>query len=133
MADLLLVTGQLVRRLRSLPNTHELPWLQVAILGRLERDGPMTTADLARAEAVKPQSMGAVLAVMEKNGFVERQPHPSDGRQVLLSITEEGRNIRQKVRLVRTEWLMDAMTKFTSEEQNTLAAAVELLRRLGDS
>jgi DNA-binding MarR family transcriptional regulator len=133
VTDLLLTIGQLTRRLRALPNSHELPWSQVAIMGRLEREGPMTTADLARAEVVKPQSMGGTLAAMEEEGFVERQPHPTDGRQVLFALTRAGMEIRKNVRASRHDWLMDAVERFTPVERKTFVASVELIRRLGAS
>src|ERR1700757_4484834 len=71
---LLTVTGKLTRRLRAISNARELTWSQVAIMARLERTGPMTPADLARAEAVKPQSMSGTLENMEAEGLVERKP-----------------------------------------------------------
>jgi DNA-binding MarR family transcriptional regulator len=133
VTDLLLVIGQLLRRLRAVTNTRELTWSQVAIMARLEEAGPMTTADLARAEAVKPPSMGATLATMEQEGLVERRPHPSDGRQILFALTAEGLETRRKVRLAKHEWLMTAVARFTPAEQKTLMSAVDLIRRLGDS
>ena len=54
----------------------------------------MTTAELARAEMVKPQSMGTLLAELEQEGLVQRQPHPTDGRQILFSLTDAGRGRR---------------------------------------
>jgi hypothetical protein len=62
VAELSLAIGQLLRRLRAESNPDELTWSQTVALARLEKAGPMTTADLARAESVKPQSMGATLA-----------------------------------------------------------------------
>ena len=59
-------------------------------MGRLDTHGPMTTAELARAEMVKPQSMGTLLAELEQDGLVRRQPHPTDGRQILFSLTDAG-------------------------------------------
>ena len=103
VTELLSVTGQLTRRLRAVSNTRELTWSQVAIMARLEEAGPLTTADLARAESVKPQSMGGTLAAMEAEGLVERQPHPTDGRQILYALTDEGREARKKVSLARSE------------------------------
>lgn len=93
----------------------------------------MTTADLARAEAVKPQSMGTTLSTMEVEGLIARQPHPSDGRQVLFALTEEGRETRRQVRLAKQEWLSTAFSQFTPSEQKTLLAAIELIRRLSNS
>ena len=132
VAELLSVTGQLTRRLRAVSNTRQLTWSQVSIMARLEEAGPMTTADLARAEAVKPQSMGATLAMMEAEGLVERQPHPTDGRQVLYALTDEGQEARRKVRVAKRDWLLGAVEQLSPAEQKTLVAAVEIIRRLGE-
>ena len=132
VAELLSVTGQLTRRLRAVSNTRQLTWSQVSIMARLEEAGPMTTADLARAEAVKPQSMGATLGLMEAEGLVERQPHPTDGRQVLCALTDEGQEARRKVRVAKRDWLLGAVEQLSPAEQKTLVAAVEIIRRLGE-
>ena len=131
VTELLSVTGQLTRRLRAVSNTRELTWSQVAIMARLEEAGPMTTADLARAESVKPQSMGGTLAAMEEEGLVERQPHPTDGRQILYALTDEGREARTKVSLAKREWLLAAIAQLSRAEQKTLLAAVDIIRRFG--
>src|SRR3984885_9024934 len=125
-------TGQLPRRLRAVSNTRELTWSQVAIMARLEEAGPLTTADLARAESVKPQSMGGTLAAMEEEGLVERQPHPTDGRQILYALTDEGREARKKVSLAKREWLLAAIAQLSRGEQKTLLAAVDIIRRFGN-
>ena len=132
VTELLSVTGQLTRRLRAISNTRELTWSQVAIMARLEEAGPMTTADLARAESVKPQSMGGTLAAMEEEGLVERQPHPTDGRQILYALTDEGREARTKVSLAKREWLLAAIAQLSRSEQKTLLAAVDIIRRFGN-
>ena len=132
VTELLSVTGQLTRRLRAVSNTRELTWSQVAIMARLEEAGPSTTADLARAESVKPQSMGGTLAAMEEEGLVERQPHPTDGRQILFALTDEGREARRKVSLAKREWLLAAIAQLSRAEQKTLLAAVDIIRRFGN-
>ena len=132
VTELLSATGQLTRRLRAVSNTRELTWSQVAIMARLEEAGPMTTADLARAESVKPQSMGGTLAAMEAEGLVERQPHPTDGRQILYALTDEGREARRKVSLAKREWLLAAIAQLSLAEKKTLLAAVGIIRRFGN-
>ncbi len=132
VTELLLVTGQLTRRLRAVANTRELTWSQMAIIARLDGNGPLTTADLARLESVKPQSMGATLAVMEQEGLVHRQPHPTDGRQVLFALTEDGVTARRQARLAKQEWMRDAVGRLTAEERQTLVAATALFRRMGE-
>ena len=133
VTGLLLVTGQLTRRLRAETNLRELTWSQVAIMARLDGTGPMTTADLARAESVKPQTMGGTLAYMEEAGLVERHPHPTDGRQVLFALTAEGVEARRQTRIAKEEWLLRAMAKLDADEQQTLISAIALIRRLGEA
>ena len=111
VAELSLAIGQLLRRLRAESNPDELTWSQTVALARLEKAGPMTTADLARAESVKPQSMGATLAELEREGLVERRPHPTDGRQVLFALTAEGVEARRKRSAAKQKWLLAAMAK----------------------
>src|SRR6202451_3084608 len=82
--------GLLVRRIRAARASHELAWTESLVMGRLAKGGPATTAELARAEAVKPQSMGTTIAALEEMGLVERTPHPTDGRQVNIELTAKG-------------------------------------------
>src|ERR1700712_4078661 len=82
-AELRIVMGALNRRLREQANVGDLTSAQKAVLLRLERDGPATGSALARAEAMRPQSMGAIIAALEAAGFVAGAPDPSDGRQTI--------------------------------------------------
>ena len=133
VTELSLAIGQLLRRLRTEANPSELTWSQVATLARLDKVGWVTTADLARAESVKPQSMGATLADLEQERLVQRRPHPTDGRQVLFALTADGAEARRKRSLAKREWLMAAMAKLDPAEQQTLIAAAALIKRLGDA
>ena len=133
VAELLRSTGQLLRRLRAESNPSELTWSQMAVLARLDEEGAMTTADLARAESVKPQSMGGALAILEQDGLVQRQSHPTDGRQVLFALTEPGIAIRRRNSHLKREWLSAAMAKLTPTEQRSLIAAAALIKRLSES
>jgi DNA-binding MarR family transcriptional regulator len=133
VTELSLAIGQLLRRLRAESNPGELSWTQLATLGRLEKVGWITTADLARAESVKPQSMGTTLADLEQEGLVRRRAHPTDGRQVLFGLTAAGVEARRKRLIAKQEWLRAAMAKLDPDEQRTLVAAIALIKRLGDS
>jgi DNA-binding MarR family transcriptional regulator len=129
---LLAAMGQLVRRLRAEAKSGELSWTQVAITARLD-GGPMTTADLARAESMKPQSMGASLAQLEEEGIVKRKAHPTDGRQILYELTTAGIEGRYKSRLAKREWLLSAIIKLEKDEQQALFAAIDVIKRLAES
>jgi DNA-binding MarR family transcriptional regulator len=133
VAELSLAIGQLVRRLRMEANPGELSWSQIATLARLDKAGAMTTADLARAEFVKPQSMGTTLADLEQAGLVQRRPHPTDGRQVLFELTAEGVEARRQRNIAKREWLLAAMARLNPAEQQTLMTAAALIKRLAES
>jgi len=125
--------GVLLRRVRGEAG-HEGPsWSQAAAMARLDRTGAMTTAELARAEMVKPQSMGTLLAELEQEGLVQRQPHPSDGRQILFSLTDAGIDARRRRQAAKLAWLTAAIGGLDADEQHTLADAIDLVKRLGES
>ncbi|HET7567403.1 MAG TPA: MarR family transcriptional regulator [Gaiellaceae bacterium] len=129
-SELRLVLGQLVRRLRA---EHAFPLAQGVVLSALDREGPATTAALAGAQRVRPQSMAQTLAELESDGLVERRPDPDDRRQVLFEITPAGRERLREDRRRRDGWLAAAMAELTPDEQQTLVAAVPLLERLSKS
>lgn len=132
-AELMQAVGVLLRRVRGEAGHEGLSWSQAAAMGRLDRTGPMTTADLARAEMVKPQSMGTLLAELEQEGLVARQPHPTDGRQILFSLTEAGVEARRQRQAAKLAWLSAAIERFDIDERRTLVDAIALVRRLGES
>jgi DNA-binding MarR family transcriptional regulator len=90
VGDLSHAIGLLVRRVRAAAPSGELSWTETAVLNRLAQDGPATTADLARAQGMRPQSMRTIVASLEELGMVARKPHPTDGRQVNLELTARG-------------------------------------------
>jgi DNA-binding MarR family transcriptional regulator len=130
-ADLRVVLGQLRRKLRDQAASEDFTWSQKCALTRLEREGPSTVTALARAEGVRPQSMGATIATLEAAGLVVGAPDPRDGRQTLLSLTQTCRDWILASRAAREDWLFRAIqTKFSADEQAELARAVGLLKRL---
>jgi DNA-binding MarR family transcriptional regulator len=132
VAELLAAMGQLVRRLRAEAKSGEISWSQISIMARLD-GGAMTTADLARAENMKPQSMGTALAQMEEDGLVKRQAHPTDGRQILFALTAAGIEGRYRSRLAKREWLLASIARLDRGEQQKLLAAIPILKRLAES
>jgi len=126
--------GLLLRRLRQVQTDGELTMPETSALARLDRGGPMTSADLARMEQITPQSMGATLATLEARGLVERRPDPGDGRRVVMSLTEAGLQALRIRRDARAERLAQALsTGFTPSELEQLLAITPLLERLAQS
>src|SRR3984885_1230666 len=128
--DLIQAVGLLMRRVRAAAASQELSLTESAVMARLARDGPATTADLARAEGMKPQSMGTTVAALEELGIVERKPHPTDGRQVNLELTAKGAALRKSAKDARQTWLAQAIAKLDERERETLFKAGDIVRRL---
>lgn len=129
-AELRGVLGQLIRRLRS---EHGFPLSHGAVLGRLDRHGPLSVSDLAQAERVRPQSMAQTVGDLEADGLVERRPDPHDRRRALVELTDDGRIALSADRRRREGWLAGAIEhELSVEDQALLARTVGLLRRLAD-
>jgi DNA-binding MarR family transcriptional regulator len=130
--DLAQAVGLLLRRMRAASSSHDLSWTESAVLARLSRGGPATTAELARLEGVKPQSMGSVVAALEDRGLIERKPHPTDGRQVNVQLSVKGEIVRRSAKDARRTWLAQAIAKLDDEERKVLFAAGEIISRIVD-
>ncbi|WP_296650924.1 MarR family transcriptional regulator [Paraburkholderia sp.] len=125
--------GKLRRRLREQSNPGDFTPSQVAVLVRLDREGPGTVTSLARAEGMRPQSMGAVIAQLDAAGLLNGAPDPDDGRQTLWSLTDACAAWLRDVRAARQDWLSHTIeAKLDEDEQRELAAALDLLQRLVD-
>jgi DNA-binding MarR family transcriptional regulator len=130
-AELRILAGALNRRLREQADDADLTSAQKSVLLRLERDGPATGSALARAEAMRPQSMGAIIAALEAAGHVSGAPDPSDGRQTIISLTDHCRDWVNAARAARQDWLVRALqARLSAPEQRQLAGAVDLFKRL---
>ncbi|WP_416958805.1 MarR family winged helix-turn-helix transcriptional regulator [Streptomyces sp. Agncl-13] len=129
---LLTSIGMLVRRARQVPVEGGLTMPERTALSRLERTGPTTSSALAREAQITAQAMGATLNALRTRGLVERRPDPDDGRRVVLTVTDAGRQALRDKRNARAELLARALTSgaFTSTELEQLAAAGPLLERL---
>jgi DNA-binding MarR family transcriptional regulator len=124
---------KLRRRLREHGSLGDLTPSQVAVLLRIEREGPATAARLAQAESMRPQSMSAIVAALQEQDFLESSPDPNDGRQTILSLTAACKKRIKANRASRRDWLSQLIrTKLSIAEQKQLAQAIELLQRLAD-
>src|ERR1700712_1274259 len=126
--DLRETLGQLVRRVRQEPGP---PTHIMAVLGRLDREGPAGVSDLAAAQKMRPQSMAQTVREMEASGLVSRRPDPDDGRRAFVELTPEGRERLMALRVEREAWLAATLEdRFDDDERALLRDAVPLLARL---
>ena len=130
--------SRLARRLRverTVPGLAEpdLSETQLAALAALDRHGSMTPGELAAHEKVQPPSMTRVISALVEAQLVRREPHLSDRRQVVLTVTDAGRDLVNKARRRRDVWLAKRLTELTPAERATLRAAAPILEKLSQS
>lgn len=131
--ELMQTIGLVVRRTRSEAHADELSMTEAVVMSRLANEGPATTAALARAEGMRPQSMGTTIAALEELGLVRRTPHETDGRQMLIELTPKGLQLRKKTREAKQVWLSEAIAELTADERETLFKAAAIMRRIAGS
>jgi DNA-binding MarR family transcriptional regulator len=132
-ARLRVAIGAFTRRVQETAAEGELSSPQLIALSRLDRLGPMTTAELARREQITPQAMGATVASLEQGGLVVRSPDPADARRSILTLTPEGRTAIQSGRSALADRVAAALERsFTADEIAVLRAATPLIERLSD-
>lgn len=125
--------GRLSRRMRAGRAATDLSLGQLAALRTLERHGPMTASELAAHEKVQPPSMTRTLTLLEKLGLVQRQEHPTDRRQVLITLTDDGQAAVKETRRRRDRWLAQRLSELEPEDRKTLARAAKILAEVSSS
>ncbi|MEU6241996.1 MULTISPECIES: MarR family transcriptional regulator [unclassified Streptomyces] len=129
--ELRVMFSRLRRRIREVARDSDLTPPQESALSLVGKHGAATASALAAAEGVRPQSMAATLAALDRHGLIRRTPDPADGRRQLVTLTEAGQARVEGNRQVREEWLARALEdRFSEEERQTVLTALTLLERL---
>ena len=126
--ELRLACMRISRRVRF-ESTHEVPPHQFSVLVRLE-EAPRTPGELAEIERVSAPSMTRTVGALVERGLVARTADPSDGRQVILSLTVEGRRVLKEIRRRRDQWMTVRVKSLSPEEQDVLRRAASILSRV---
>jgi DNA-binding MarR family transcriptional regulator len=131
-ADLSLAVMRLARQLRFRNPGSPVSLSQLSALTTLANEGAMTPGALAIRERVRPPSMTRVIASLADEGFVDRAPHPVDGRQVLVSVSESGAELVKAARRARQEWLAERLATLDGPKRETLRKAADIMLALVD-
>ena len=124
---------RLARRLRAQRVDTDLTLSQMSALATVERHGPLTLGELASYEKVQPPSMTRTVNCLEQEGHVVRRAHESDGRQVVVSLTEAGRAAVLADRRRRDAWLAQRLRELSPDERAALRAAAPVLAALAQA
>lgn len=121
---------RLTRRLRSQRADISVTITQLMALGTLYKHGPMSAGELAAHERVQPPSMTKILVALEEHGLSRREPHPSDRRQIVIQVTDAGRELLEQEGKLRDAWLGEQLATLTGDERDLLARASIVMSRL---
>lgn len=125
-----LAVVRLNRRLRAQSGDSVITLSQLSALSTLSKCDSMTPGDLAAREGVQPPSMTRVIAALEGRGLVVRRPHPTDGRQAIVEVTQAGQERIDEEISARERWLDQQLRDLTEEERAVLSRATEIIDRL---
>ena len=129
--ELRVAVGRLQRRLRLVANAGGLSASQSSVLARIAKGEADTAAALAALDGVRPQSMAATVAALERDGLVRRSEDPADGRRAILAMTPEGEALFSGGRAARQEWLATALReRLDADELAVVLRAAGLMQRL---
>jgi DNA-binding MarR family transcriptional regulator len=123
---------RLSRRLRTERHSDLTP-NQLSALGTMRSQGALTLSALAAHEKVQPPSMNRTVNGLAERGLIRREPHPTDGRQVLLTISQTGDRILDAERRRRDAWLDQRLRELSAEDRAVLRDATVILERLAQS
>jgi DNA-binding MarR family transcriptional regulator len=123
---------RLARRIRVERDSDDLTLNQLSVLGTLARCGVLTAGELAARENVKPPSMTRIVDKLEAAGLVERHPHATDGRQIVVELTAAAREVLEHDRRRRDAWLAQRLAELDPAELDVLRQAAPILQRLGE-
>jgi DNA-binding MarR family transcriptional regulator len=128
--DLRLAVMRLSRRLRTQRVDTTVTLTHLAALSTLQRHGPMSPGELAAHERVQPPSMTRVVVALEGMGLVDRTPHPTDGRQVVISLTGAAETLLADEARAREAWLTGQLQQLSPAERDVLREAAALVDKL---
>src|SRR5918997_1599106 len=124
---------RLSRRVRQGRPVGDLTIAQLSALTSLELAGALTPRELADVERVRPPTMTKIIGKLEEGGLVRRTPHPTDGRQVIISATERGREVYAQFERARNTWLAQHLAELGEDDRETLRRAAGILLRVARS
>ncbi|MDJ0395586.1 MarR family transcriptional regulator [Rhodococcus sp. G-MC3] len=125
--DLSVSAMRLNRRLRLRHVNDRIPVAQLSILTTIFREGSLTAGELAVRERIKPPSISRSSHALVEMGLLKRVPHATDRRQVVLTLTDEGRRVAGEDVAAREKVLADQLGFLTPQQRTTLAEASNIL------
>ena len=129
-SELRIATFRLARRMRTQRAVDSMSDGQFAVLAGLFVHGPHTLGDLADRERVSAPSMNRTVNCLQDAGYVRRSADESDGRKVVISLTDEGVAVVDETARRRDAWVEEALADLTPQERQTISDAAKIMQRM---
>lgn len=100
---------------------------QEAVLLSLDRHGEQTQAQLAAHLNCEPPSITSMVQKLQARGLVERRPSTTDGRAVIVRVTDEGREMVEELKQV---WCMigdETVSELHAYDVETVSTVISAL------
>jgi DNA-binding MarR family transcriptional regulator len=123
---------RLARRVRAERADDAVSDGKLSVLFVITNEGAQTLGSLAEHERVTPPSMNRTINALVEAGLVTRVADATDGRKVVIDVSDAGRTLVKETRRKRDAWFSSRLAGLTPEERATLDAAAPILRRLAD-
>jgi DNA-binding MarR family transcriptional regulator len=123
---------RLARRVRAERADDAMSDGKLSVLFILVNQGAQTLGSLSEFERVTPPSMNRTINWLVEHGFVSRASDATDGRKVVIDVTDAGRRLVKETRRKRDAWFSSRLASLSAEERATLESAEAILRRLAD-
>lgn len=121
---------RLLRALRREDDGSGLSAPRLSALSVIAFAGPLSLAELARAEQVRPPTMSRIVEALVKAGLVTRQAEATDRRSVRIAVTDDGRRLMEAGRERRILALGERLERLADSELRALARGVEIFEQL---
>jgi DNA-binding MarR family transcriptional regulator len=128
--ELVEVVGAFTRMNIRLPAIQRLSFTTLSVLHTLATTGPQRLSELTASEQVTQPAITQIVTKLEREGLVERRADPSDGRAVLVHITEAGSAVVRGRQTERVTRLTELAERLTPAERSRIQAALPALNRL---
>jgi DNA-binding MarR family transcriptional regulator len=129
-SDLRIATFRLARRMRTQRAVDSMSDGQFAVLAGLFIHGPHTLTELADRERVSAPAMNRTVNCLQDGGYVSRTADESDGRKVVIDLTDDGRAVVDETARRRDAWVEEALAEIDPGEREILAKAAAIMQRM---
>ena len=102
---------------------------QMVVLTLLAEEDGITQQDLVKRIYSDPNTITAMLRLLEDRGFISRRPHATDGRARCIDLTPQGRELQRQTKECLADMHTSFVDLFSPREAEKLLAMLEQISK----